>query len=78
LASAAVPVRASPRHSRIGPGAKALPPDLLPLDVVDWFLLPEPELQIEGDAAPMSPREWLLSGRPTDIVVRLAGDLTRA
>jgi hypothetical protein len=57
---------------------KALPPDLLPLDVVDWFLLPEPELQIEGGPAPMSPREWLLSGRPIDIVVRLAGDLTRA
>jgi hypothetical protein len=57
---------------------KALPPDLLPLDVVDWFLLPEPELQIEDAPAPMSPREWLLSGRPIDIVVRLAGDLTRA
>jgi len=56
---------------------KALPPDFLPLDVVDWFLLPEPELQLEGDAAPLSPREWLLSGRPIDIVVRLAGDLTR-
>ncbi|MGH8227000.1 MAG: helix-turn-helix domain-containing protein [Steroidobacteraceae bacterium] len=62
----------------LAPVLKALPPDLLPLDVVDWFLLPEPELQLEGDAAPLSPREWLLSGRPTDIVVRLAGDLTRA
>jgi hypothetical protein len=62
----------------LAPVLKALPPDLLPLDVVDWFLLPEPELQLEGDAAPLSPREWLLSGRPTDVVVKLAGDLTRA
>jgi hypothetical protein len=62
----------------LAPVLKTLPPDLLPLDMVDWFLLPEPELQLEGDAAPLSPREWLLSGRPTDIVVKLAGDLTRA
>lgn len=57
---------------------KALPPDLFPLDVIDWFLLPEPELQLEGDTAPLSPREWLLSGRPTDVVVRLADDLRLA
>lgn len=57
---------------------KALPSDLFPLDVVDWFLLPEPELQLESDPAPLSPREWLLSGRPIDAVVRLARDLTRA
>ena len=57
---------------------KALPPDLFPLDVVDWFLLPESELQLESDEAPLSPREWLLSGRPIDAVARLARDLTRA
>jgi hypothetical protein len=57
---------------------KALPSDLFPLDVVDWFLLPEPELPLESDAAPLSPREWLLSGRPSHAVVRLARDLTRA
>lgn len=62
----------------LAPVLKTLPADLFPLDVVDWFLLPEPELQLEGDAAPLSPREWLLSGRPIDVVVRLAGDLTRA
>ena len=56
---------------------KALPPDLFPLDVVDWFLLPEPELQLESDAAPLSPRAWLLSGRPIDAVVKVARDLTR-
>jgi len=57
---------------------KALPPDLFPLDVVDWFLLPESELQLDSDTAPLSPREWLLSGRPVDAVVTLARDLTRA
>ncbi|MGC1457189.1 MAG: hypothetical protein WA825_02805 [Steroidobacteraceae bacterium] len=56
---------------------KALPPDLFPLDVLDWFLLPEPELQLESDAAPLSPRAWLLSGRPIDAVVKVARDLTR-
>ena len=57
---------------------KALPPDLFPLDVVDWFVLPDPDLQLDGDAAPLSPREWLLSGRPVEAVVTLASDLTRA
>jgi hypothetical protein len=57
---------------------KELPPDLFPLDVVDWFLLPEPDLQLEGDAAPQSPREWLISGRPVDAVAALARDFTRA
>ena len=57
---------------------KALPSDLFPLDVVDWFLLPDPELQSDSDASPLSPREWLLSGRAIEPVARLARDLTRA
>jgi hypothetical protein len=57
---------------------KALPPDLFPLDVVDWFVLPDPELERDRDAAPLSPREWLLSGRPVDPIVKLAHDFTRA
>jgi hypothetical protein len=57
---------------------KALPPDLFPLDVVDWFALPDSDLQLDSDAAPMSPREWLLSGRPVETVVKLASDLLRA
>lgn len=56
---------------------KALPADLFPLDMVDWFVLPDPDLQLESDAEPLSPREWLISGRPHDAVVALAGDLTR-
>ncbi len=57
---------------------KALPSDLFPLDVVDWFLLPDPELQSDNDASPLSPREWLLSGRMIETVAKLARDLTRA
>jgi hypothetical protein len=57
---------------------KALPRDLFPLDVVDWFVLPDADLQLDSDAAPLSPREWLLSGRPVEAVVTLARDLTRA
>jgi hypothetical protein len=56
----------------------ALPPDLFPLDVVDWFALPDPDLQMAADAAPLSPRAWLIAGRPVDAVVMLARDLTRA
>jgi hypothetical protein len=57
---------------------KALPPDLFPLDVVDWFVLPDSDLQLDSDTAPLTPREWLLSGRPVEAVVTLARDLTRA
>ena len=57
---------------------KALPSDLFPLDVVDWFVLPDPELQSDSDASPLSPREWLMSGRTIETVVRIARDLTRA
>jgi hypothetical protein len=68
-------------HRLVLPGLarvlKALPEDLFPLDVVDWFVLPEADLQLESDAAPLSPREWLVSGRPVDVVVGVARDLTR-
>jgi hypothetical protein len=57
---------------------KSLPPDLFPLDTVDWFVLPDPDLQLDSDATPLSPREWLLSGRAIEAVVTLARDLARA
>jgi hypothetical protein len=57
---------------------KSLPPDLFPLDIVDWFVLPDPDLQLDSDAAPLSPREWLQSGRPVEAIVTLARDLARA
>jgi hypothetical protein len=63
---------------RLAQVLKSLPPDLFPLDIVDWFVLPDPDLQLDSDAAPLSPREWLLTGRPIEAVVTLARELTRA
>ena len=57
---------------------KALPEDLFPLDVVDWFVLADADLQLESDSVSLSPREWLVSGRPVEAVVAVARDLTRA
>jgi hypothetical protein len=62
----------------LAPVLRALPTDLFPLDVVDWFLLPDSDLQLDSDAVALSPRDWLLSGRPVETVVSLGRDLTRA
>jgi len=53
-----------------------LPPDLFVLDLVDWFSLPNADLELDADAEPLSPRQWLLSGRPVETVVLLARYLT--
>ena len=50
----------------------ALPRDLNPLDVAQWFLFPNPDLEIPGREAPASPRDWLLSGAAVEAVVALA------
>lgn len=49
-----------------------LPGHLSPLDVAEWFLSPNPDLELEGRSEPVSPREWLLSGRSVQTVVALA------
>jgi hypothetical protein len=48
-----------------------LPADLNPLDVAEWFLSPNPDLE-EGDEEILSPREWLRKGHPVEAVVELA------
>jgi hypothetical protein len=50
----------------------ALREDLNPLDVAEWFLSPNPDLEIDAQAAPLSPRDWLLKGLSVDAVARLA------
>ncbi|MDR5725878.1 MAG: hypothetical protein RB191_00255 [Terriglobia bacterium] len=50
----------------------ALPADLNPLDVAEWFLSPNPDLEIDEQEAPLSPRAWLLKGHSVDAVVGLA------
>lgn len=50
----------------------ALPEGLNPLDVAEWFLSPNPDLETDKQAAPASPREWLLRGEHVAAVVKLA------
>jgi hypothetical protein len=50
----------------------ALPEGLNPLDVAEWFLSPNPDLEIDARETPLSPREWLLKGQPVDAAARLA------
>jgi hypothetical protein len=51
----------------------ALPKDLNPLDVAEWFLSPNTDLEVEDEE--LSPREWLVSGREVAAVVALARGL---
>ncbi len=51
----------------------ALPEGLNPLDVAEWFLSPNPDLELDARATPLSPREWLLQGQAVQPVVALAG-----
>jgi hypothetical protein len=48
----------------------ALPEGQNPLDVAEWFLTPNPDLEFENGA--LSPRDWLLKGESVDVVVQLA------
>jgi hypothetical protein len=50
----------------------ALPKGLSPLDVAEWFLSPNPDLEVAGQEKPLSPRDWLLRGTPVGAVVALA------
>jgi hypothetical protein len=50
----------------------ALPEALNPLDVAEWFLSPNPDLELEKFDGPLSPREWLLKGESVAAVVKLA------
>jgi hypothetical protein len=50
----------------------ALPEGLNPLDVAEWFLSRNPDLEIETQDEPLSPREWLLKGHSVPAVVDLA------
>jgi hypothetical protein len=50
----------------------ALPADMNALDVAEWFLAPNSDLEPEDRARPLSPREWLLRGLPPERVAALA------
>jgi hypothetical protein len=55
---------------KILPGLAELPAYLSPIDVAEWFLSPNPDLEVEEQ--PVSPRQWLLGGRSVERVVSLA------
>jgi hypothetical protein len=50
----------------------ALPEQLNALDVAEWFLSPNPDLELAEQDSPLSPRDWLLHGEPVTAVVALA------
>ena len=46
-----------------------------PVGVYNWFVNPDPDLQADEDQAPLSPRDWLRSGRSPEPVAELASAL---
>ena len=52
-----------------------VPADLHPLGVLNWFVLPNPDLVPGADEKPLSPRDWLATGRDPKIVAALAEEL---
>ena len=51
-----------------------LPHDVQIVEVYTWFTSPSTDLEDDHNR-PLSPREWLLAGRPIDPVITLAADL---
>jgi excisionase family DNA binding protein len=60
----------------IGKVLKHVDCSLHPVAVLNWFMLPNPDLFLdEEEASPVSPRYWLLSGSDPKVLARLAEDL---
>jgi hypothetical protein len=53
----------------------SLPPGASPVAVERWLGLPHPDLVTGENETPISPRGWLLEGRPPGAVAALAGEL---
>ena len=52
-----------------------LPGEINALDVTQWFLSPNPDLEPDDEGKPLSPRAWLLRGLPHERVAALASNL---
>ena len=59
----------------LGEVLAALPDDVNALEVAEWFLSPNPDLEIDSQEALLSPRDWLLRGLPPSRVADLARHL---
>ena len=59
----------------LGEVLAALPTELHALEAAEWFLSPNPDLQLDEQALPLSPRDWLLRGLPQARVAGLARHL---
>lgn len=55
--------------------AKRLPTQLHPVALLRWLTLPNADLCVGSEEEPVSPRDWLLSGRAPEAVVAAAGGL---
>jgi len=53
----------------------SLPAETNALETAEWFLSPNPDLEIEAREQPLSPRDWLLRGMPPERIARLARQL---
>lgn len=53
----------------------SLPAEMNALEVAEWFLSVNPDLETEGRDQPLSPRNWLLRGLPPARVAELARHL---
>ena len=48
---------------------------LHPVAVLNWFMVPNPDLYLDEEARPVSPRYWLLSGGDPEVLAHLAEEL---
>lgn len=53
----------------------SLPSATSPVAAERWLALPHPDLVTGANETPISPRAWLLEGRPPEAVAALAGEL---
>lgn len=54
---------------------QAIDRSLHPVAVLNWFMLPNPDLFLDEEEVPVSPRYWLLSGGDPEVLVHLAEEL---
>ena len=59
----------------LGEVLAALPAEVNAVEMAEWFLTPNPDLEIDAQEAPLSPRDWLLRGLPPSHVTELARHL---